>query len=117
MYVPVEGDVYLADIPHETYLQSGLRPVIIAQNAKGNASNQRIHMIPMTTKVDKATHLPTHVLLTKNESNGLKQDSVALIENCRPLLKSCLIRKIGRITSEERAKIGKAFRIHIPLAG
>lgn len=117
MYIPVDGDVYLADIPHEEYLQSGLRPVIIAQNVKGNASNHRIHMIPVTSKLCKATSLPTHVLLERNDQNGLKRDSVALVEDCRPIPKSCLIRKIGRLTSEERAKIGGAFRIHIPLAG
>lgn len=117
MYIPVDGDVYLAEIPHEDYLQSGLRPVIIAQNVKGNASNHHIHMIPITSKLQKATSLPTHVLLNSSEQNGLKRDSVALVENCRPLPKSCLIRKIGELNPEERGKIGKAFRIHIPLAG
>lgn len=117
MYTPMDGDIYLAEIPHEEYLQSGLRPVIIAQNVKGNASNHRIHMIPLTSKMHKATSLPTHVLLRSSEQNGLKHDSVALIEDCRPLFKSCLIRKIGHISSEERERISKAFRIHLPLVG
>lgn len=117
MYVPVEGDIYLAELPYEDYLQSGLRPVIIAQNTKGNASNHRIHMIPMTSKIQKATSLPTHVLLHSNDQNGLKRDSVALVENCRPLLKSCLIKKIGSLNSEERSRIGQAFRVHFPLVG
>ena len=117
MYIPVDGDVYLAQIPHEDYVQSGLRPVIIAQNVKGNASNNRIHIIPITSRTRKASYLPTHVLLHRNEQNGLRQDSVALIENCRPLLKTCLIRKIGELNQEERTEIGKAFRVHIPLVG
>lgn len=117
MYTPVEGDIYLAEIPFEEYLQSGRRPVIIAQNAKANASNHRIHMIPLTSKSHKATSLPTHVLLRSGEQNGLKCDSVALVENCRPLMKSCLIRKIGQLSNEEKADISKAFKIHFPLVG
>lgn len=117
MYTPVEGDIYLADLPHEDYLQSGCRPVIIAQNAKANASNHRIHMIPLTSKTHKATSLPTHVLLRSSEQNGLKHDSVALVENCRPLFKSCLIRKLGHLSSEERVDIGNALKIHFPLVG
>lgn len=117
MHTPVEGDIYLAELPYEDYLQSGLRPVIIAQNAKGNASNHRIHMIPLTAKLQKATSLPTHVLLRSNNQNGLKRDSVALIEDCNPHLKSCLIKKIGSLNSEERSRIGQAFRVHFPLVG
>ena len=117
MYIPVDGDIYLADIPHEDFLQSGLRPVIIAQNQKGNASNERIHMIPMTSKTNKARWLPTHVLLHRNKTNGLKCDSIALVENCRPLLKSCLLRKLGSLSEEERKEIGRALRVHLPLVG
>lgn len=117
MHIPCDGDLYLADIPYEEYLQSGLRPVIIAQNTKGNASNHRIHVIPVTSQTHKATSLPTHVLLKSNEENGLKKDSVALVENTRSLPKTCLIRRIGHLGIEERRKIGKAFRIHFPLAG
>lgn len=117
MYIPVDGDIYLADIPYEDYLQSGLRPIIIAQNAKGNASNHRIHMIPLTSRVDKTNSLPTHVLLRSSKHTGLRRDSVALVENCRPLPKTCLIRRLGNLNEEERQSIGRAFRIHIPLAG
>ncbi|MGN1158342.1 MAG: type II toxin-antitoxin system PemK/MazF family toxin [Agathobacter sp.] len=117
MYVPVDGDIYLAKLPYEDYLQSGLRPVIIAQNTKGNASNHRIHMIPITSKLNKANSLPTHVLLRSSSENGLKYDSVALVEDCRPHLKSCLIKKIGSLSDEERSRVGKAFRVQFPLVG
>ncbi len=117
MYIPTDGDIYIAEIPYEDYLQSGRRPVIIAQNSKGNASNHRIHVIPVTSKLCKVNSLPTHVLLHSNGQNGLKQDSVALVENVRPLMKECLIHKIGSLNSEERAKIGKAFKVHFPLVG
>lgn len=117
MYIPNDGDIYWADIPYEDFLQSGLRPVIIAQNAQGNATNQRIHIIPVTSKTHKATSLPTHVLLRGNGQNGLRCDSVALVENTRSVPKSCLIRRLGSLNDEERKRIGKAFRIQFPLAG
>lgn len=117
MYIPKDGDIFLAWLPYEECLQSGVRPVIIAQNAKGNASNHRTHVIPVTSMTHKATYLPTHVLLRSNGQNGLKKDSVALVENTRSIPQSCLIRKLGSLSEDDRKRIGEAFRIQFPMAG
>lgn len=115
--IPVDGDIYIADIPYEKNLESGRRPVIIAQNIKGNTHAPIIHVIPITSKVHKAKTQATHVFLEKNKGNGLKQDSVALVENCRAIPQECLTKKVGRLNECERAAIGKAFRVHFPLVG
>lgn len=63
--IPVDGDIYIADIPYEKNLESGIRPVIIAQNIKGNAHAPIIHIVPITSKIHKAKTQATHVFLER----------------------------------------------------
>lgn len=112
---PQFGSIYIADLPYIKNVQSGKRPVIIAQNNDGNAHASFTYVIPLTSKTEKAKHLPTHVVLTPNEVNGLEKRSIALVENTRPAPKTCLTEFVGHLCSEEQAKIGDAMKIQFPM--
>ena len=117
MSVPAVGDIYCANLPYEDYIQSGVRPVIVAQNSVGNKFSPIIHVIPLTQQLRKASSQPTHVYIPSSSQNGLKKDSVALVEDIRPVSQKCLTRKIGTIGIDERKKVGEAMRIQFPLVG
>lgn len=94
---PSRGDIYLADLPcsveHE---QCGCRPVIIIQNDVGNRNSPTTIIAPLTSKTKKLWQ-PTHFLIRADEKNGLRQDSVALLEQIRTVPKTNLIGKIGEV--------------------
>ena len=113
--IPQNGNVYLADLPYETNLQSGLRPVVVVQNNKGNKYGPSVHVVPLTGRTQKASHMPTHVVLFPNQKNGLKRDSVALAENLRPIPKDKIIFHIGALTDAEMGQIGDAVKLHLKI--
>lgn len=113
--VPVIGNVYLADLPYEENLQSGVRPVVVTQNDAGNKHGPRVHIVPFTSKVNKARHLPTHVVIKPSRMNGLSKESIALAENLRPIPKANFICHLGELDNDECAKINHAVKLHLGL--
>lgn len=111
---PMAGNIYYADLPYLENVQSGKRPVIVTQNNTGNKHASFVHVIPLTTRVNKARHMPTHIILSPSDSNGLTKESVAIIENMRPVSKDRLGKHVGRLCSEELSRIGDAMRIQFP---
>lgn len=108
------GGVYSADLPYIENVQSGFRPVIIIQNDEANKHAGFVHVVPLTARTGKADHMPTHVHLIPNGTNGLSKDSVALVENIRTAPKKCIRECIGYLQPEELAGIAKAMRIQFP---
>lgn len=98
-------------------MQSGIRPVIIAQNDVGNKYSPTIHVIPLTKQLKRAKTQPTHVTIYANENNGLKSDSVALVEDMSPIPANCLTMRIGKISLGDVEKLTEAFKIQFPFAG
>ncbi len=97
-------DIVFVDIPNEnneqTSEQNGKRPYIIIQNNIGNKYSPTVLGISLTTKIKKE-HMPIHCIIKKTESNGLKQDSMALAETLRQIDKKRIISKIGTIEDRE----------------
>ncbi len=94
---PMRGDIYFAQIPNGTlHEQAGNRPVVIIQNNVGNKFSPTTIVAPLTSK-QKKNSLPTHFLIRANSENGLRTDSVALLEQIRTISKDALTGKIGRI--------------------
>jgi len=112
---PLTGNVYWADLPYEEHLQSGLRPVVVLQNNKGNQYGPHVHVVPLTGQMHKAHILPTHVVLKPNKQNGLRKNSVALAENLRPIPKQNIMSHIGVLNDEELASIGQAVKLHLKI--
>lgn len=117
MPIPTIGDIYSADLPYEVNVQSGKRPVIIAQNNLGNKHSPTVHVIPLTTNMSKAESQATHVVILADEKNGLAYNSVALIENLRPIPMKLLLKKIGSINQLDRRRLGNAIRVQLPFVG
>ena len=111
---PKFGDVFFASLCKEDHVQGGIRPVVIAQNDIGNRHSPTIGIIPMSSKTDKASHLPVHVMIPANEDNGLNRDSVALIEQVQTIPVSKLIGRIGFLRHTDIANIRKAWDIQFP---
>lgn len=108
------GDIYLANLVGDGHEQRGTRAVIIAQNNKGNQFSPTVEIIPLSAKVNKARHLPTHVYIKADSTNGLRMDSLALAEQTNTIDKTKLIHRIGSLCYEHLRAIGQARRIQSP---
>ena len=111
---PQFGDIYYAELTGGVNIQSGIRPVVIAQNNVGNCHSPTVEVIPMSAKVHKARYLPTHVLVHPNEANGLRTMSVVLAEQVVTINKSMLRGFCGVLDLESLQLIGQARRIQSP---
>lgn len=112
---PKKGNVYLAALPADGNQQSGIRPVIVTQNDKGCTHSPRVHVVPLSTRIEKAKHLPTHVLIYPNRSNGLSKPSVALTESLVSIQKDNLIREFGAIDPADYDRVARAIRTHLAI--
>lgn len=110
------GDIYYVDFGKNdnSYKQSGIRPAVVVSNNKANTNAPVVTVIPLTGKVWKKKHLPTHVLIPKQIHTGLNRASMALAEQVETLDKNLLKDKIGEIANEEVMKrITVALQIQI----
>lgn len=90
-----KGEIYYADLmPVRGSEQGGIRPVLVIQNDIGNRYSPTTIVCVITSKLNKP-ELPTHIYL--GQRFGLKQESIALLEQIRTIDKSRLIEKIGEI--------------------
>lgn len=111
---PKFGDIFYAELTAEGHVQGGMRPVIVVQNDDGNKYSPVTNVIPMTSRTGKALHLPTHVYIEANRYNGLSRDSVALVEQTRPINKIQLKNKIGSVEHRVLVELGRATKIQFP---
>ena len=90
------GDMFYADLsPVIGSEQGGIRPVLIIQNDLGNKYSPTVIAAAITSQTNK-TKLPTHIEIRENTS-GLKNNSVVLVEQIRTIDKSRLKEKIGQM--------------------
>ena len=80
----------------------------------GNRFLPTVEIIPLSAKINKARHLPTHVLIEANETTGLRVDSLALAEQPKTIDKSKLIHRIGALTRDNLIAVGAARQIQSP---
>lgn len=80
--------------------QKHIRPALIVQNNKGNYFSSCTIVIPISSAL-KGLHIPEHVIIKRNERNGLKVNSVLFCEQLRAISEQRIIRKIGNITEEQ----------------
>lgn len=74
----VRGDVFFADLGNQVgSVQSGVRPVVVIQNNKGNQSSPTVVAVPFTTE-PKKIWMPVHVMIPTSE--GLPDESMAMCE-------------------------------------
>ena len=92
------GDVYYADLdPVIGSEQNGHRPIIVIQNDMGNLYSPTTIAAMVTSSQKKK--LPTHVHV-KDESSGLSDDSIVMLEQIRTIDKQRLGSMIGHVSDE-----------------
>lgn len=95
-------EIWLVDlgVHSGTSLQESVRPVVMISNRLNNQYSSVYTGVPLTTK-DKARHLPVHVPIKRQDTDyALEEDSIALVEQRRPIARESLIRKIGMLTND-----------------
>ena len=111
---PHFGDVFFADLLGDDHVQSGKRPVVIAQNDIGNRFSTTVEVIPMSSRVNKAKYMPTPVLVHPSTLNGLKTASIVLAEQVVTIPKRRLLVYLGALDRETLGLIGQARRTQSP---
>ena len=107
-----KGDIFFADLsPSVGSEQSGTRPVLIVQNDTGNKFSPTVIAAAITSH--HKNNLPTHITIKSNECQGLKKDSVVLLEQIRTLDKRRLRFKLGSISSDLIEQVNKALGVSL----
>ena len=101
----LRGDIYYARLKGEGSQQDATRPVIIYSNNKNNLFSPTVQVIPLTTKMKE---LCVHVLI---EGCGLREPSMALLEQLTVINKTQLKEKIGVLTDDYMDKLNEAADI------
>lgn len=100
------GEIYCADLsPVVGSEQGGVRPVLVLQNDTGNRHSPTTIVAAITGCPTKA-ELSTHVAV---RADGLRCDSVVLLEQIRTLDKSRLGVRLARLDKETMGKIDRAL--------
>ncbi len=92
---PKRGDVYWAELSGIGSEQTGRRPVIVLRSA---GKDSQVLVAPLTTKMKKRMREHT-VFVMKGRLN------TALLESIRPVDRSCLFKKMGKVDKETMAKV------------
>ena len=92
---PHQFDIIWVDLPKvegAPHLQSGRHPAVVLSSNSNNKSNSNLTVIPISSKVNKARHLPTHLYLNLElaKTLGLYKPSVLAAENTMPVDKSMI---------------------------
>lgn len=107
------GDIVWVDLIGKGSEQQNKRPCLVVSNNISNRFSATVDVIPFTSR-DKV-ELPVHVLIRKSEQNGLKKDSVLLVEQKRTVDKRYLDGKIGRLEDEYNQEIAMAMLVQTPI--
>lgn len=109
------GEIYLANMGTTSGSeQSGVRPVLIIQNNKGNKYSPTTIVACLSSKIETKAHLPTHYILPENI--GLKYRSMVLCEQIKVIDKQRLIKKITKINKFHMNAIDLKIRISLELS-
>lgn len=96
----VRGGIYWCDLGNDKLRgeQMHVRPVLCISNNLANKYSPTITVACITSKINKADRVPTHVLI--DSSCGLKTDSIVLLEQIITVSKERLGNYIGRVSDE-----------------
>ena len=82
------GQIYIASLGRDTVgsEQGGKRPVLVVQNDIGNKYSTTMVVAPLSSKIPKKVQ-STHVLLNKEDYEGLDKDCVVMTEQLKTISK------------------------------
>lgn len=111
---PRRGDVFFAFLdPVLGCEQGGTRPVLVVQNDAGNRRSKTIIVAAITGK--PKANLPVHVPVPA--SAGLREGSVALLEQLRTIDKLRLRGRAGHIGAEQMRLVDAALAVSLGSKG
>jgi len=94
--------------------QKGIRPTLIIQNDRGNASlSYPLTIVASMSRTER--ELPLHVRIAPSEENGLSDYTDVKCEQIMTIEKSRLIRRRGSINSEELSRVDVALKLSLSL--
>ena len=94
--------------------QKGIRPALIIQNDRGNASlSYPLTIVASMSRTER--ELPLHVRIAPSEENGLSDFTDVKCEQLMTIEKSRLIRRRGSITPEELSRVDVALKLSLSL--
>src|SRR5258707_5947118 len=94
--------------------QQGIRPALVIQNDRGNASpSYPLTIVASMSRTER--ELPLHVRIAPNGENGLSDYSDVKCEQIMTIEKSRLLRKRGAISAEELHRVDLALRVSLSL--
>ena len=99
-------DVVWVDLPvviGAKHIQSGTHPAVVLSSNSNNKNNSNLTVIPISSKVNKTRHLPTHLYLNLElaKTLGLYKPSMLAAENTMPVDKSMIKKIVGHVSSNE----------------
>lgn len=107
-----QREIWYANLnPTKGREQHGIRPVVIVS---GNAMNDHMDICIVCPVTSKIKHYAGCVLLKKDKTNGLKEDSEIITFQIRTIAKERLTKKVGEITGEQlkNLKLGLIEVLH-----
>jgi len=94
--------------------QKGIRPALIIQNDRGNASlSYPLTIVASMSRTER--ELPLHVRIAPSEENGLTDFTDVKCEQLMTIEKSRLVRRRGNITSDELSRVDVALKLSLNL--
>ncbi|MBV8694818.1 MAG: type II toxin-antitoxin system PemK/MazF family toxin [Ktedonobacteraceae bacterium] len=94
--------------------QQGVRPALIIQNDRGNASpTYPLTIVASMSRTER--ELPLHVRIAPNEDNGLVDFTDVKCEQVMSIEKSRLLRRRGVINTEELSRVDLALKLSLNL--
>jgi len=108
------GEIYMANLPkvEGTSIQWGIRPAVVVSNDLCNKYSPVIHLAPITSATTK-NNLPTHIAVGLD--NGLKLESMVLLEQTSLLPKDVIFKHIGRCSGVSLFKLNVALMVQFGL--
>ena len=101
------GDIFLAELSGKGSQQTGVRPVIVYSNNTNNMFSPTLNVIPLSAELKS---LCVHVLI---EGCGLREPSMALLEQITTINKTQVRQKIGKLTLDHMREIDRAADIQL----
>lgn len=104
------GDLVWVNLSGAMFSEQGSdnRICVVLQNDVGNEYSPTTIIAPLTSELKKL-NMPTHILLKKNEVNGIKCDSVVLCEQVRTIDKKRINSISGNVGARIMNKITWAY--------
>ena len=116
---PRQFSIVWVDLPKvegAIHQQYGLHPAVVLSSDNNNKNNSNLTVIPISSKVNKARHLPTHLYLNLElaKTLGLYKPSVLAAENTTLVDKSMIKKIVGRVGSNElKEAIKRILNVYI----